>query len=119
MDDRDILRKAAREGKVKIGGHEFPIKPEPKKIPTTGPEWKNEHLGTWAAEDRVRNPDFFVEPNPTVKIDSFYASSSPKNFERPEVQLREGIRAALRGGLSQEKIKEIFELELVAHVMES
>ena len=28
-------------------------------------------------------------------------------------------RAALRGGLSHEKIKEIFELELVSHVMES
>ena len=71
---------------------------------------------------RVRFPDFPIETNPTVKIDSFLPSvNDPKkrSRERPEVLLREGIRAALRGGLSQEKIKEIFELELVSHIMES
>jgi hypothetical protein len=118
--DEDLLRKVAKEGKVKIGGQEFSIKPSGKPKIEEGPynsEWHREYMGTFA-DDRVRPPDFLVGPNPTVKIDSFYAQPKPAQ-ERPEVQLREGIRAALRAGLSQEKIKEIFELELVAHVMES
>jgi hypothetical protein len=130
VNDRDILRQVSHEGKVKIGGHEFSIKPEPKKTPIdrilvklepeiliAGSEWKNGYARTFAA-DRVRNPDFFIKPNPTVKIDSFYNSEKLNPVERPEVQLREGVRAALRAGLSQEKIKEIFDLELVQHIME-
>jgi hypothetical protein len=35
------------------------------------------------------------------------------NTERPEVELREGIRRALRAGVSNERIKEIFESELI------
>lgn len=132
MRDEDLLKQVAHEGKVVIGGKEFSIKApkaEPKEIPTLkSGVWPNEHEGTWVDPDYahayvqtgVMAPEFLVEPNPTVKIDSFLPSTQNGHAqERPEVLLREGIRAALRGGLTQEKIKEIFELELVSHVMES
>src|SRR5512135_594257 len=123
MRDEDLLKQVARDGKVVIGGKEFPIK-TPDPTPRYDPDvFKQVYEGTWAnmepGQDRVRYPEFLIEPNPNARIDDFLSSSSNKPAERPEVLLREGIRAALRGGLSQEKIKEIFELELVAHVMES
>ena len=57
------------------------------------------------------NGGFFVNPN----------IHKPTMVEpiRPEVALREGIRAAIRGGVSLNRIKEIFDLELVEHIMDT
>ena len=132
MSDEDILRKALETGVVTVGGKEFPLKVGPSKPDRDMDQFNSEMMGTFSDPryddldpKRVRFPEFPIESNPTVKIDSFLPSvGSPRDNrerakERPEVMLREGIRAALRGGLSHEKIKEIFELELVSHVMES
>ena len=131
MSDEDILRKALETGVVTVGGKEFPLKVGPSKPDRDMDQFNSEMMGTFSDPryddldpKRVRFPEFPIESNPTVKIDSFLPSVNgnyPKERakERPEVMLREGIRAALRGGLSHEKIKEIFELELVSHVMES
>lgn len=119
MRDEDLLRKVIEEGKVTIGGKEFPIKPvKPETIVAHDPNFEREYFGTFS------NPSPFGndrnEPSyPELFVSKLKPRAPYQNDDRPEVALREGIRAALRGGLSAEKIKEIFEHELVFGVMES
>lgn len=101
MSDEDILRQALKEGKVTIDGKDFSIKPlDPAKLLAQDPSFKQSYPGNFSA--------------PTPKSRPAYQDDT-----RPEVALREGIRAAIRGGITREKIKEIFEHELVFGVMES
>lgn len=129
MNDEDLIRKVAAEGKVTINGQEFSTKPP--KIPIQNLS-DFEYEGTFSNDDssRVKAPEFLIHPNPFIRITPLDIHQSllvPKRAreqeldfgDRPEVALREGIRAALRGGVSAERIREIFNLELVTQIMES
>jgi len=135
VNDEDLIRKVAREGKVRINGQEFSIRP-PKKPIHEALDFGSEYQGTFSNEpnyanpDRVNAPAFPIQTNPFIKITpldfhkSLLVSKSARDqgFDfgnRPEVALLEGIRAALRGGVSSERIKEIFNLELVTQIMDS
>jgi hypothetical protein len=123
--DEDLLKKVAKEGKVQIGGKEFPIRPSGlKDLPTEvrlNDAFTSEYDGTFSDPNYVKAPDFPIEGCPSLVVSDLKPRVTRTKMESysPEVALREGIRAALRGGLTQEKIKEIFELELVQHVMDS
>ena len=121
MNDEDALRKALKEEKVILDGKEYPVKKvDPVTIQLHDPGFKREYLGTFSnpgpiglihAEPATSGPELFL---PKRKHRPLYQDDT-----RPEVALREGIRAAVRGGLSPAKIKEIFEHELVFGVMGS
>jgi hypothetical protein len=121
MSDEDILCEALATGKVRVNGEEYSIK-APEKPPTF--------------VDLTRTGDKYILPVqkdkiPELKMDQFYPvnTSSSGGFyvnptkidppERPEVVLREGIRLALRSGIPFNRIKEIFDLELVEHICDS
>ena len=134
MNDEDILRKALQEGKVTIDGKDFPIKPvKPETIQLQDPHFESECLGTFSEQHApssvlqqggIGGAGWYMEEIPgPVRVGPEIFLSKPKrrapwqNEDRPEVALREGIRTALRAGLSAEKIKEIFEHELIFGVM--
>ncbi len=122
MRDEDLLKKMAAEKKVTIDGKEFSIelgaRSDDRGI------YERNYLGTFS-EPTTTLPSEYTIPDLTLKprlhitdLTKPITKSRMESFS-PEVALREGIRAALRGGLSHTKIKEIFDLELVNHVMDT
>ena len=115
-----MVLKALKEEEVTVDGRLFSIKkPVPELVqPDAG--FERVHVGTWVSKyshipSTPRNdPDSYypVLYLPVPKVLPGYQDDT-----RPEVALREGIRAAIRGGLTTDKIKEIFEHELVFGVM--
>jgi hypothetical protein len=126
MRDEDLLKKAQVTGKVTIGGKDFSIKPFPRKLQEElvrdDPSFsKHEYMGNFSSPPYI--PDSVRRNDPTCDPDLYTRRRTTRkpyqDEDRPEVALREGIRAAIRGGLSPEKIKEIFEHEMIEGVMGS
>jgi hypothetical protein len=126
MRDEDLLKKARVTGKVTIGGHDFSIKPlsreKQEELLARDPSFsKHEYMGNFSPPPPI--PDSVRRNDPTYDPDLYTRRRTTRkpyqDEDRPEVALREGIRAAIRGGLSPEKIKEIFEHEMIEGVMGS
>ena len=129
MRDEDILRKAVVTGKVQVNGEEFPIKyPEKPRIPKID-GYKSEFLINFKSFSKTEDTHIFTNvygnnnAAPPSRPGGFFFNPNvhmPTMNEpiRPEVAFREGVRAAIKGGLSNEKMREILTLEVMEHIMD-
>lgn len=122
------LRPGDQPCKIKINGETHTVEPPKFKIGSgpcipldaIRPPRDGSHLWFPDLPDQSASCGTFASPGPLTHDWSFFGTAPlPSVTERPEVLLREGIRACFTAGVKNERIKEIFDMELVSNIMEA